>query len=107
MRETTHINIKRMLASGTILLCGVLVVTTVAAQTTQPGAVAGQGGERRGGAMLQRVRDLVGELQLSDAQKTKIDQIFDDAQKEVGPMMQELRQLDPQERGQRMREFLG
>jgi Spy/CpxP family protein refolding chaperone/peroxiredoxin len=55
--------------------------------------------------MLERFREIAQDLQLSDEQKQKVQQIAEDARTEFGSMAQELRTMDPQERGQKLREL--
>src|SRR5205823_13298760 len=101
MKSGTKVKSLALLA---ILLALLLPALTRAAPATQP--TVGDAGERRGNAMLERVREALDDFGLSDAQKQKINDIFDETRKEIGSMGQELRQMDPQERGQRMRQFM-
>jgi Spy/CpxP family protein refolding chaperone len=85
-----------------------LVISAVAQQPGQPGRGAGRqgGGMMRGGGnatgMLLQRADVQKELNLTEDQKTKIRQ----AQEKRQAAMQELRNLSPEERQQKMQELM-
>src|SRR5678815_2429929 len=104
------------------LVAGVVVmlsVSAVVAQTTRPGrerarprargqnAPATQAGGPRadGSMMIERAREWVADLGLSEDQKKRVGEIFDDAKKEFGEMRQSLADSAPKERMERMGEF--
>lgn len=70
------------------------------AQTTRPA----RGGGRRG-ELLQRVRGVLDDLKLSDEQKAKVDEAINQARQDLRDLMQTVRDLPPQERRQKMRDF--
>lgn len=82
-------------------------------QTTRPfregRGAASRPGERRGGegfSLLERAQKMVNDLKLSDEQKEKVSEIFDKAREDARSMRQDLANVSPQERGDRIREFV-
>jgi Spy/CpxP family protein refolding chaperone len=68
---------------------------------------AGAGGQQqRPGMLIERLRESLDDLKLTDDQKQKIDTIFDKAREDMRGMMQELRQADPMSRRERLREAI-
>ncbi|MBC8106445.1 MAG: hypothetical protein H7Z14_07645 [Anaerolineae bacterium] len=65
----------------------------------------GQGRQGMGPAMLDRLHASVNELNLTDEQKPKIDEIFTKAKDDFEKMQPELQDLPMQERGTKVREF--
>lgn len=64
-----------------------------------PGAHRERGGRRGNpGAMLDRLKSAVYELQLSDEQKGKVDQVFSDAAEEFKKLREETQGKEPRER---------
>jgi Spy/CpxP family protein refolding chaperone len=90
------------------LLCVFCLTPLIA--IAQPATQRGDGpprGGAGGGRMLERVQQLIDQdLQLSDAQRDKIKSILEDARAEMRELMPQLRDLEPQERAEKMREFL-
>lgn len=65
----------------------------------------GQRQGQRGGQMIDRLHEMVTGLKLTDEQKPKIEEIFTKAREDARKLMEESRDMEPQERGQKMREF--
>src|SRR5688500_17486059 len=97
------------------LFCFALALALLApaawAQTTNPstqpsGADArGPGGRGGGGQrMMQRFRETLEELKLTDEQRTQIEETLEQAREDMQALRQELADAEPQERFQRMRE---
>ncbi|MGH7179536.1 MAG: deiodinase-like protein, partial [Tepidisphaeraceae bacterium] len=85
-----------------LFLCGAAFAQAGAGQGQGPG-----GGMRRDPAqMLQRMRDALSDVKLTDDQKPKIDAIFDKADKDLKEMMADGANQSPQERMPRMRELM-
>src|SRR5439155_25344716 len=88
-----------------MLLCAAatLLVTSIARaepRTTRPDR------EGPGMQMLQRIQDgMIGELKLSEEQKSKVDAIFSKAREELASMRQQLESAEPRERMERVGEF--
>ena len=87
---------------------------TLAQPATQPAAGAGTpqrqgfggGAGGRGEMLLQRFKDAMADLNLTDDQKTKIDAILDKAKDDARDMMAQMQNLQPQERQQKIRDLL-
>jgi Spy/CpxP family protein refolding chaperone len=75
--------------------------------TTQPSvAVGGIGGRRPGPAIvLERLRRAVDQLTLSDDQKSKVGDIFDQASQQADDLSQSLGDLTPEQRLQKLSDF--
>jgi Spy/CpxP family protein refolding chaperone len=58
----------------------------------------------RQGPMLERIHEALDTLELSAEQRQKIDQILDDAREELRSSMPEMRDMDPQQRREQMRD---
>jgi Spy/CpxP family protein refolding chaperone/peroxiredoxin len=76
-----------------------------AAEKPKPAAAPPVQGERPGLQMLERIRFSLGELKLSDEQKTKVDAIFRNARLGLESLRTEVQALEPQERMERVGEF--
>src|SRR5437763_13371179 len=77
-----------------------------AAPQTQPAPVNEPAG-RRGEMLLQRIHDVVvNDVGITDEQKSKMEEVFKQAREDMQTLSAELRDLGPQERGQRFREFM-
>ena len=100
------------------LIAGLLVMVTgsaVVAQTTQPSrararrasaaATQPSGARGDGSMMIDRAREMLGDLGLSEDQKKQVAEIFDEARKEFAEMRQSLANSAPKERMDRMGEF--
>src|SRR5439155_19505187 len=96
---------------------GAIVVLTgafaMAEPTTQPSAsnppqrpAFGAGGGARGEMMLQRLRDGMADLNLSEDQKSKITDIFAKAKDDMREMVPQMQNMDPQDRQAKFREFM-
>jgi len=66
---------------------------------------SGGGRQMMGPQMLDRLHTAVNELNLTDEQKPKIEEIFTKAKDELQKMQPELQDLPMQERGQKVRDF--
>src|SRR4051812_3266317 len=66
----------------------------------------GGGGGANPGMILQRAREIVGELQLSDEQKTKVDAVFKKSRADFDELRANMASLDPRERGERLRDLM-
>src|SRR5438270_8828897 len=69
-------------------------------------ARAGDGVAPRPGMFLDRIRESLDDLKLSDEQKQKIGGILDKGRDDFRGMMQELRQADPQARREKLRDLM-
>ncbi len=95
MQTKRHIHVEVIIL---LLFCGV----AFAQPATQP---SDRRDGRRGAAIVERVEQAMQDLGLSDEQKTQVREILEMTRAEVREVMQELRDLDPQERRQRIREM--
>jgi Spy/CpxP family protein refolding chaperone/peroxiredoxin len=85
-----------------------LIVLTLATSRAFPQATRPASGPRGDGAMLlDRAREMVDELKLSEDQKKKVADVFDKAKDQFKSMRQELENVAPRDRMERMREFFG
>ena len=75
--------------------------TRAAEATSRP--FAGAGG---GGMILDRAREIVADLKLSDEQEAKVDAIFQNARKDFQELRTNLDALEPRERMERARDFM-
>jgi Spy/CpxP family protein refolding chaperone len=86
-----------------------LVLTMAAGASAQPATTQESDGRdrpRRGMQMQMPMVQLLDELDLSEEQRAKIDEILADAQKERESLRDELRQLEPRERRERMQQHM-
>ncbi|HEX4055966.1 MAG TPA: deiodinase-like protein [Tepidisphaeraceae bacterium] len=84
-------------------LIGLPSVTAPAQQTTQPSAA----GHRSGPLFIvERLRRAVSQLDLTDEQKTKVNEIFDQASQQAQELSQSLENISPSERYQKMGAFV-
>ncbi|WP_428940495.1 deiodinase-like protein [Fontivita pretiosa] len=102
-----------ILIAITILWGAAMSIGTASAaeEPKRPPATARAGGgparsALRPGAVLERLRELLDELQLSDQQKADIEAILQEARQKWRAMAQELRDADPQLRFERGRQFV-
>lgn len=107
---------RRWLAQVTVVIAAICFLSAGAfaqgqgqgqgGQRGNRGQGQGQGGGRQmGPAMIDRLHAAVNELNLTDEQKPKIDEIFTKAKDEFEKMQPELQDLPMQERGAKAREF--
>jgi Spy/CpxP family protein refolding chaperone len=82
-----------------LALGGLLAVTSMAFAQN---ANAGNGGQRRGGSVQQRVDRMATELNLTDDQKTKVTTLFESQAKK----RQELQNLAPEDRREKARAMM-
>jgi Spy/CpxP family protein refolding chaperone len=85
-------------------LIALVVLFSFAAASAQPTTQPEDGG--RGAMLLDRLKQIAGDLKLTPEQQTKIDSILDDARQQLHGMIDELRQSDPETRRQRIQQFL-
>jgi len=102
-----------ILIAITIVLGAAISIDTASAaqEANRPPATArARGGPAgpalRPGAVLERIRELLDDLQLSDQQKADIQAILQEARQQWRAMAQELRDADPQARFERGRQFV-
>jgi Spy/CpxP family protein refolding chaperone len=91
-------------------LIGLSAAVTSADPTTLPSATrpAGAAARRPGPSyVVQRLRRMVSQLSLTDDQKTKVSEIFDQATRQAQDLSQSLGDLSPVERGQKLSAFAG
>ena len=74
--------------------------------TSRPGAFGGPGGGERGGMLLERARSAMEGLNLTDDQKSKVEEIFKKARTDFEAMRPDLQTMDPQVRYQKIGEFV-
>ena len=86
-------------------LMAAMVLVAAATAMAQPASRPAGQGERPGMPLLERARNALNDLHLSDEQKTKVDEIFAKAKEKAESLRQEVQGLDPQERMQRVQEF--
>src|SRR5438046_1514848 len=87
-----------------VLVFATLIFTS--ALRAQPTSRPAGPGRERGEMLLQRIHQTLSELNLSDEQKTKINDILASAKEDMQKMVGELRDIGQEERAQRLREFL-
>src|SRR5581483_2869980 len=102
-----------MVAGKMKVIWGLVILIAGSVATAQPatrpavGAGLGQGqGAGRGEMLLSRLRDAMGDLKLTDDQKKQIDDIFAKAKDDISEMIPTLRNMDQQERQQKIREMM-
>src|SRR5437763_14137590 len=86
-------------------LAGLIFCLNASALLAQPTTRPGQGAVR-GEMLIQRVRGAMADLNLSDEQKAKINDVFAGAKQDMQQMAGELQNMGQQERAQRVREFM-
>jgi Spy/CpxP family protein refolding chaperone/peroxiredoxin len=85
-------------------MMAVVLMTGVASAQTRP-APPPPPGERPGPQMLERIRFSLGELKLTEEQKTKVDAIFREARQGMDAMRRELADLEPRQRMEKIGAF--
>jgi len=85
------------------IVCAFAAAPALAQPATRPAQRPGGG---RGDMLFQRVQGALDDLNLSDAQKGKIKDIFDTARQDLQNMAGDLRNMGQEERGQRVRQFM-
>src|SRR5215213_10293549 len=77
-----------------------------AAEPTSRPIGSGGAGAAGGGMIVDRAKEIVADLKLSDEQKPKVDAIFQKARKEFEELRTNLDALEPRERMERARDFM-
>ena len=98
-----------------LVLIGSLCTFASAQSTTQPatppvgGGIGGGGaggGQGRGEMLFQRIHDQLSDLNLTDDQSKKIDDILDKAKSDFQALLPQMRDMQPQERQQKLRDIM-
>ncbi len=108
MNQSQHVFRSRALPRQSVRLATVLTVAitlffagfipSAMAQTTAASGKQSRAGERGGGQMLERIRQVVSDLNLNDDQKTKVDAVLQAEQTAFRQAIQETRNASPDER---------
>src|SRR5687767_14247755 len=105
---TVKNNLKRLTLGATMVL-GMLISNLAPAQpTTAPADQRDRNrdrGERRT-MLLERLRPIIDDLQLSEEQKARVREIVDTAREQMREQLQQMRDLPPRERMERVRDKL-
>src|SRR5438309_2355165 len=90
------------LLSVLIGACLFAVPHALAAESTTTRPAPGGGAP----VLLERAREMVAQLKLTDEQKTKVEAVFSKAKQELQELRANAEAMDPRERMERMRDFM-